>query len=233
MNCDQAFDYLTDPQQRESSDLARHLADCRRCRTMRDALEPALDLFDELAPEPDLSAVAHSRRTVLSADSLQLAEQTAARLAGPTRTIRRRIASWRAGVGYAAAALFGAGIALAVHATVDGPAASIPVNESRCLWQEHDSVAPLKPESKLLTAQCMNCHFTAWFAPADGPRTPMSSRDFLKVRTAVVLRAINPAPSEVYLELGSDMLICATGHTLPALAVSTADSWMRVDHATT
>lgn len=187
MNCDQAFDYLTDPQRRESPALARHLADCPRCRAMRDALEPALELFHELAAEPDASAIAEGGQSGVSVDSVRLAEQAAASLAGPMPGGRPRLASWRVGLGYAAAALLGAGIALAVHSTVEDPAASGPAQRSRCLWREHDSIAPLEPESELLTAECMRCHFTAWLAPQSAPRWSLSRRDFVRARRPVVL----------------------------------------------
>lgn len=47
MNCDQAFESLTDPDQRNAAALQRHLHDCPRCRDLADALEPALQLFDD------------------------------------------------------------------------------------------------------------------------------------------------------------------------------------------
>ncbi len=47
MNCDQAFESLTDPAQRDATALQRHLHDCPRCRDLADALEPALQLFDD------------------------------------------------------------------------------------------------------------------------------------------------------------------------------------------
>ena len=45
MNCDQAFDALTDNHLRDSSELILHLDSCPRCRDMADMLDPALDLF--------------------------------------------------------------------------------------------------------------------------------------------------------------------------------------------
>lgn len=50
MNCDQAFDCLTDPVQRSGDDLRRHLRSCPRCRDLADALEPALELFGASDP---------------------------------------------------------------------------------------------------------------------------------------------------------------------------------------
>lgn len=49
MNCDHAFDCLTDATRRESAELVAHLAQCPRCRDMAEALEPALDLLSETA----------------------------------------------------------------------------------------------------------------------------------------------------------------------------------------
>lgn len=53
MNCDQAFDCLTNPHQRESDALQRHLNACPRCRDLADALEPALTLFDDASTSFD------------------------------------------------------------------------------------------------------------------------------------------------------------------------------------
>ncbi len=42
MNCDQAFECLTDPELSSGSELRAHLDGCPRCRDMADILEPAL-----------------------------------------------------------------------------------------------------------------------------------------------------------------------------------------------
>src|SRR5688572_14840650 len=81
MNCDQAFDNLTDPARRSSPELSRHLASCARCRQMHETLAPALALFDHgLAEEPDLIAV-RSGYSAPAGESVLLAEQAATRLA--------------------------------------------------------------------------------------------------------------------------------------------------------
>ena len=49
MNCDLAFDCLTDPARRDSGELNDHLAQCPRCRDMAEALEPAIDLLSEVS----------------------------------------------------------------------------------------------------------------------------------------------------------------------------------------
>ena len=105
MNCDQAFDCLTDPARRHSARLEEHLAHCERCRQMHDTLEPALDMFDELVPEPDLSHGGVAMRT-LAPESVRVAEQAASRLsssAGRSRGPRRGLI-----LRYAAAAMAGA-----------------------------------------------------------------------------------------------------------------------------
>lgn len=48
MNCDQAFDALTDTKLRDSIHLTQHLDQCPRCRDMADMLDPALDLFGDV-----------------------------------------------------------------------------------------------------------------------------------------------------------------------------------------
>jgi len=42
MNCDQAFEHLTDPEQGDAAALQAHLDGCPRCRDMAEILEPAL-----------------------------------------------------------------------------------------------------------------------------------------------------------------------------------------------
>ena len=104
MNCDQAFDCLTDPTRRHSAQLEEHLSRCERCRQMHDTLEPALDMFDELVPEPDLSGGGVAIQT-LAPESVRVAEQAAARLsssAGRRRGQRRGLI-----LRYAAAAMAG------------------------------------------------------------------------------------------------------------------------------
>src|SRR5262245_18890231 len=104
MNCDQAFDCLTDPGRRHSPQLEEHLAHCERCRQMQDTLEPALDLFDELIPEPDVSA--RGGAPTIAQEQVRVAEQAAARLlaAGPKPPAHRRASIVR----YSAAAMVGA-----------------------------------------------------------------------------------------------------------------------------
>jgi hypothetical protein len=60
MNCDLAFDCLTDSARRDCAELAKHLARCPRCRDMAEALEPAIDLLSEVSAHESASADASS-----------------------------------------------------------------------------------------------------------------------------------------------------------------------------
>lgn len=173
MNCDQAFDCLTDPQRRETPELGRHLERCPRCRTMRDTLEPALDLFDDLAIEPDLSAAASGGLSA-APETLQLAEQTAARLSARGQRRQSARGSWRLGLRYAAALLFGAGLALAVRSPATDDVEHSGAAE--CLWLNRSAADELNPTSRAVTAQCMSCHFELperGFGPAASSVNPV------------------------------------------------------------
>jgi hypothetical protein len=179
MNCDQAFDCLTDPCRRHSPQLEEHLARCVRCRQMQDTLEPALDLFDELVPEPDLSG-----RTVtqtLAPESVRVAEQAASRLlaAGAQPPVRRRNTVLR----YAAAAMIGAALMGVLgsinnaHSPDAGPAAraATPVDEtSKCLWQKGTVNRHELPTSHAVTMACLNCHNKLAPSPIDIRTEPIS-----------------------------------------------------------
>lgn len=85
MNCDEAFDRMTDPLRNRSAELQWHLDLCPRCRQMRDVLAPALDL---LMPEDDGTGDATTfaayetpmqsgREPFLSPETLAVAERAA------------------------------------------------------------------------------------------------------------------------------------------------------------
>jgi hypothetical protein len=92
MNCDDAFDALTDPAWADTAELAEHLLNCPRCRELKQVLEPALSLLcGDLPAEPAMpgalpnegrgtDAVA-SQKSFLSVEAIGMAEAAAARLA--------------------------------------------------------------------------------------------------------------------------------------------------------
>jgi len=162
MNCDQAFDYLTDSARRDSSALARHLAGCTRCRQLKDTLEPALDLFDDLVPEPGIGSLEGAPRATTE-ESIRIAEQSAARLSQ-----RRRLSAlWlRNAVRYAAVFLIGAALVFALT-TMSGQHSgdSVPAG-SICPWKNRAHADNANLEARNVVMTCIDCHIPPP-APAD------------------------------------------------------------------
>jgi hypothetical protein len=165
MNCDQAFDALTDQSQRDSDALILHLDSCPRCRDMADMLDPALDLFGDVlqasgefeAPtqpesfETDYSATLESRPNSESSPSSK--PRTANR---PwLQTSQRRAASQRDGFRVAAFLML---IAVMTAAMVnverggrnDAVAISLPADCQRSSETESSS--------DNVIAGCVACH---------------------------------------------------------------------------
>lgn len=189
MNCDQAFDCLTDSGRRHSAQLEEHLAHCGRCRQMQETLEPALDLFDELVPEPDLSARAATQ--TLAPESVRVAEQAASRLlaAGTQPPVRRRSPVWR----YAAAAMIGAalmglmGSINKAHSPVaEGSAEAVvpDVEPSKCPWQLKAFDRGVYPTKTALALACVNCH-RGQGTPIDAGAQPISIETLPDLSAAV------------------------------------------------
>jgi hypothetical protein len=92
MNCDEAFDALTDPVSADAAELGEHLFKCPRCRELKQVLEPALSLLcGELPAEPAMPAAlpnegrrddhtVPSQKSFLSVVAIGVAEAAAARL---------------------------------------------------------------------------------------------------------------------------------------------------------
>ncbi|MBI3864124.1 MAG: hypothetical protein HY290_19755, partial [Planctomycetia bacterium] len=87
MNCDTAFDLMTDAHGSRSGALAEHFDTCPRCRRMQETLAPALDfLSDETALDRSLhvhDAVQSSSdgNPFVTAEAVQIARQVASGLA--------------------------------------------------------------------------------------------------------------------------------------------------------
>ncbi len=168
MNCDEAFDRLTDPSRRECPQLRTHLADCPRCRQMRDVLEPALDLFD-VQPALDQSTLEpetadHDRSPFLSTEAVHLAQRTAADLsAAATAALpSSRRSRWVAVSKYAAVFLVGVVSAMAFAFVPKGEARPRPAEPtspvaSPCVWKN----APRRDgtvRAPQLVKSCVACH---------------------------------------------------------------------------
>jgi hypothetical protein len=127
MNCDDAFDALTDPVCADTAELAEHLLKCPRCRELKQVLEPALSLLcGDLPAEPAMAAAlphegrgndddVASQKSFLSVEAIGVAEAAAARLASlsapsgsrPVVRLPRHRISGRATQGLLCAALGG------------------------------------------------------------------------------------------------------------------------------
>ena len=172
MNCDQAFELLTDTWGRDSVELQEHLESCARCRQMQDVLAPALDL---LVPEDEprigpaesfwnLEGTPAAPSAGLSAEALLLAERTAAELAREQAAPAPRRFRVGAFLRYAAVFLLGAGFAFGV-AAIDGGRPGGPTaidTASDCLWIQStaDSESRLKARAPVVVASCVGCHRT-------------------------------------------------------------------------
>ena len=179
MNCDQAFDFLTDSSQRDSEALARHLAGCPRCRQLKETLEPALGLFDDLVPEP---AIGSFERTVSAAgqDAVRIAEQSAARLSGRGPWSASRLHS--AGR-YAAVFLVGAALAFGVTATQDDLGDASPPVHSICPWQNKTEKAGSGDvQASAIIQSCVDCH-----TPPSSPADDTSAFNFDVLRRSFLL----------------------------------------------
>lgn len=172
MNCDQAFDYLTDSTRRDSGSLARHLAGCARCRQLKDTLEPALDLFDDLVPEPGIDSISRAAGD----DAVRIAEQSAARLS------RRRALSaarFRTAMGFAAMFLIGAALVYGLTIVGDDP---LPAN-SICPWKNRAYADDANVPASHVVLSCVDCHM----AP------PASSDNATSLRLEALQRSLSLA----------------------------------------
>lgn len=171
MNCDDAFDCLTDPARRESRALRVHLKTCRRCAHMQTVLEPALALFDIPATfeavddasyrDVDQTAAdtASRKPAVAMHDSVRLAASAAYRLQAASAP---RSTHWQSAVrpalGYAAALVIGAAAALALFQGDAADEQAAPQAEP-CSWQmSRMADARHNADVRTLLAACIACH---------------------------------------------------------------------------
>lgn len=171
MNCDEAFDALTEPQNAAGPALERHLRECPRCRQMRELFTPALALFaaaDALPPSDGQgSARPATAPLFLSPEAVAVAEAAAAALSHPRTAVAHSVPRRRAGAFWrAAAALALAVVCLAPLAVPSFPAANAPA-ASECVWRSSDArVSSRRQESnrgtrsrsEQIVLTCVACH---------------------------------------------------------------------------
>jgi hypothetical protein len=165
MNCDQAFDYLTDSTRRDSGSLARHLAGCARCRQLKETLEPALDLFDDPVPEPGIDSFARAAGD----EAVRIAEQSAARLSKRRLLSTRRL---RSVVGCAAMFLIGAALVYGLTPPAGHFGADPAPANSICPWKNRTHADDAGLDATRVVLSCVDCHM----APASSPENTTSLR---------------------------------------------------------
>ena len=186
MNCDEAFDALTDPEQASNRALAWHLEFCPRCREMQNVLAPALGLLAEgtLAAERDStqkfrcptpnrvsdfleagSAAAarpprgKAKAPFLTPEAVQVAEQIAQRLRSP----RRRLGSFWTRFAVTAAVCLCAAFGVTFTFNPAEPAPPRPQSEplrlaDQCLWTNRgEKVATASTEPPSSRWVVMSC----------------------------------------------------------------------------
>jgi hypothetical protein len=161
MNCDTAFELMTDPGAHTSLELERHLAGCPRCRQMQEMLSPALSWMSEARESaPAASGGAERSPPVLTEELIRTARHAAGVLVRQSDSRWGRF-RWRAlamGRGAAVACAGGLAIWLVVQGMGQKPAA--PAECTR----DQASQAPVgrsEIEIRALIAQCAACHRAA------------------------------------------------------------------------
>lgn len=165
MNCDQAFDRLTDPAATTDSALARHLEECPRCQAMRQTLSPALDWLKSSSDDEgssSLHAWNSSAAPLLTAASIAVAMETARRLPrqGFAHTAKKAM-------GIALVAMFG--MALGVLVIGQKAESKPPVTTtlpavtnaplSLCLWTRPErTTTESESSAQSVVDSCIACH---------------------------------------------------------------------------
>lgn len=177
MNCDTAFDLITDRHGRQSAVLQEHLETCPRCRQMLETLAPALDeLTDErtsLSEEFDGPAGmsgdwSHAER-VASPEAVSVARQAAQRFSSDCATPDRRWSRLtRIAARYLAAFAVGACAAFVLLQRAGDEAhgkrpVAVPVADGRCTRQQCTPVTRELPDDAVqqIVLSCMICHVSS------------------------------------------------------------------------
>ncbi len=184
MNCDEAFDALTNADQMNNLALKWHLEFCPRCREMQNVLAPALGLLAEeiqerrsqssnrlaefLGESDSASARPSSGRGTaavpfLTPEAVQVAEETAQKLHSPRRTFRSGWVRFAAAAAVCLLAAFGVSSALAPADSSSPAPQTEPLRlADRCLWTEREAhPAPPSAEpssSRWVVLSCVSCH---------------------------------------------------------------------------
>ncbi len=158
MNCDQAFDAMTDPRGRQTAAMLSHLESCSRCRQMRETLAPALGVLKTervMLQRPDETAAVGTA----SPAAVHMAQRLAARLApDPTPAARPARQSVSRAWGFLLAACGGALVAIGTLLVLQPPTAT-PQLADECLWQRREKSSPSLP-AQTVVRSCVSCHLS-------------------------------------------------------------------------
>ncbi|HEY3968696.1 MAG TPA: hypothetical protein VGM05_29375 [Planctomycetaceae bacterium] len=165
MNCDTAFDLMTEPHGSRSGALAQHFDSCPRCRRMQEALSPALDFLvegNEFGSTGDRSHATSgaypAHEPFVTTETVQIARQASAHLAALGEMPRAQVARLTARAAKYAAA-FAAGLLLAVvlFSQRDG---STPAADAACTRREawRDDASRTTDQIQALVHSCAVCH---------------------------------------------------------------------------
>jgi hypothetical protein len=152
MNCDQAFDLMTDPALDDSTALHEHLDACPRCLQMYETLSPALGLFEK---SPAAAAVEYEGGPADTVSAVDVAERVAVSLTQLSAGGRpRRGRAWAI---YAAAALASFTTVLGLLLMFSEPSGAAPLQAAECTWLDRGaSDEDLRSEAVVLS--CVACH---------------------------------------------------------------------------
>jgi len=169
VNCDQAFECLTDPFHAGQPELEQHLAGCPRCRQMQETLEPALGLFAEEHHSWETEADECFSQDAgpaefLSPSIIRLADHAALQLQRQTKPVRTQRKILTKAACCVALVLFGAAISYGVLAVQDEPQKpSVPgqiiAEDVPCLWLSPEKVVVTEQtRSRDVVLSCLVCH---------------------------------------------------------------------------
>ena len=166
MNCDEAFDALTEAVGRASAELEWHLEHCPRCRQMQEVLSPALELFDgdgAISSLEEEFSRDGGAAPFLTPEVLRVARRRAAELLAkqPRVEVRkhpRMVVSWVAALVTAVAVIVG-GVAL-IPGSSETAARRSPSEASLagCLWTMPAEERLEDETSRAVVMSCVSCH---------------------------------------------------------------------------
>jgi cytochrome c553 len=171
MNCDHAFDLMTDPALDDCARLHAHLDACPRCRQMYETLSPALGLFGSSGNGFETARAEEAA----AAGGVEIAERVAVRLAREPQLksaaprARRPLQAW--------ACVLAGGLVLFSAVGLSVPhsgAPAAPAAAGQCTWLHREAVSP-DQRAEALVLSCVACHAAPQQHQEQEPTTALPS----------------------------------------------------------